>query len=215
MGGSIRRFIDVGANVGDWADAVLRASPSAEGILLEPSINASARLTSRFGNDRRIQMIAAAAGAAAGAVEFFEEPDAGVTSSVVPHQARGNAEPRRVPVLTLDAILAERGWDHVDVIKIDTEGYDDFVLAGAEGAIRDRRVDVIQFEYNAPWRDAGATLKRAMRRLSDGGYALYMLRPEGLFTLDDRYGEFFCLSNIVAIVPGREGGLASIVRGSM
>ena len=58
---------------------------------------------------------------------------------------------RRVPVTTVDNELSARGWQDVDFLKIDTEGYDLNVLLGASDLLARKGVKVVQFEYNATW----------------------------------------------------------------
>lgn len=53
-----------------------------------------------------------------------------------------------VPVVTLDRFLAETSYQTIDVLKIDTEGADTWVLEGASQLIKDKRIKHIFFEEN-------------------------------------------------------------------
>ncbi len=212
IGRDVHRFVDVGANVGDWSATLLEVAPAARGLLVEPSLDAGARLASRFRDDARVKLIAAAAGREAGEADFFEEADAGLTSSLLAHATRGPTQRRRVRVRTLDELLATEGWPSVDVVKTDCEGFDQFVLFGAAEAIRARRIGVIQFEYNDCWRDAGASLATTASFLKDAGYSLYLLRNSGLHRDWEKFGEFYLYSNFVALNPAWSGG-ERLVRG--
>ena len=55
---------------------------------------------------------------------------------------------RDVPVLTLDEHCAERGIDHVAVAKIDVEGAELDVLAGASGLLQAGVVDLLLVEVS-------------------------------------------------------------------
>jgi FkbM family methyltransferase len=199
---SLRVFADIGANVGDWTALVREHSPTAEGILFEPSTGALERLRARFDSASGLDIVDAAVGAEQGEAEFFEEPDAGEASSMVPGHTGPGSTTRRVRVTTLDAELARRGAERVDLVKIDAEGYDYEVLRGALGALRDQRLGVIQFEYNRPWARAGATLAGAIALLEGCGYDTFLLRGEGLRKIDHEfYGEFFDYANFVALSP--------------
>ena len=62
-----------------------------------------------------------------------------------------------VPVNTLDAQLASlgEGSTPILVLKVDTEGFDAHVLAGAEATLKSGRVLVVSFEYNFKVRGGG------------------------------------------------------------
>lgn len=53
-----------------------------------------------------------------------------------------------IPLYTVDAMLSSMGIPHVDVLKIDTEGYDAEVLNGALEALGRGAIDVLAFEYH-------------------------------------------------------------------
>jgi FkbM family methyltransferase len=198
----LRRFIDVGANVGDWSAAALELAPSARGIAVEPGEEAVARLRARLPD---LEIVTAAAGARSGRSLFFEQSGAGELSSMV----RGNClnggvsgAYRDVEVVTIDQLLERYGWDSVDFVKIDAEGYDAYVLRGAEQALAKQQLAVVQFEYNQPWAQAGSSLGGVLAQLSDAGYVTGALGPEGSRRYDyGRLGEFYRYSNFVAVSP--------------
>jgi len=80
-----------------------------------------------------------------------------------------------------DAELAARGWACIDILKIDAEGFDLHVLKGAASTLRERRVGIVQFEYNAPWAAAGSTLAHAREFLNACGYQIMLLKGDGLY----------------------------------
>jgi FkbM family methyltransferase len=56
--------------------------------------------------------------------------------------------PVRVPCISLAALLDERGIRHVDLLQIDTEGYDREILCGIDFEVM--RPTVIHFEHGLP-----------------------------------------------------------------
>jgi hypothetical protein len=104
----------------------------------------------------------------------------------------------------LDHELLQRGWAEVDFLKIDAEGYDFNVLLGATQLLARQAVKIIQFEYNASWAAAGATLTRARRWLASNGYHVYALCKSRLANLDPKAGEYFRYSNYVALSKAGE-----------
>lgn len=79
----IKTFIDVGANIGDWSQQIIASTGVKQALLFEPSKNAFARLVSRFGHTEGIVSLPAAVSDTVGTATFFEEPDTGVSSSLV------------------------------------------------------------------------------------------------------------------------------------
>ena len=199
----VQRFVDVGANIGDIS-ALVRSSAGhpVQGLLFEPSNSALARLRARFGDDPQIELVQVAASDTPGVMTFYEEPDAGVRSSLLPDCSWAGTVARRIPVSTLDREIEARGWDRVDFLKVDAEGYDFHVIRGAERLLSEQRVGVLQFEYHWEWLEAGSTLADAYRFLGDRGYRIYLLKGDGLHDFDRRrYGEFGTYSNFVAVSP--------------
>lgn len=199
-----RYIVDVGANVGDWLAQVVeeKAREPFSVLAYEPSAGAFEQLRGRFGADERIELVASAAGDAGGEIDFFEEAGAGKGSSIVQQFGPANRVKRRVPVVTLDEEIAARGWERIDLLKIDAEGYDMRVLLGAKNLLAQQRIGLLQFEYNRSWQIAGDTLFAALRLLEACGYATYVLKRDGLYTLNYAlYEEYFEYSNFAAVSP--------------
>jgi FkbM family methyltransferase len=204
----VARFVDVGANQGEWSLALLERAQAAEGIAVDAGAAAVQRL--RRVSNGRLAVVHAAVSEKVGETTFFEEPNAGEWSSLSPTAAR-NAMPRQVVVTTIDRLLEDAGWDRVDLVKIDTEGWDLHCLRGAVRAIAEQRVAMIQFEYNAPWVSAGSTLKAAIDYLASYGYEVRVLRPRGAEAFEyECHGEYFRYSNFVAFAPAAADWLPSV-----
>jgi FkbM family methyltransferase len=62
----------------------------------------------------------------------------------------GSANTVEVEVDTLDNYAADNRIDHIDVLKIDTEGADTWVLYGARDLLRNKRIKNIFYECNIP-----------------------------------------------------------------
>lgn len=210
------RFVDVGANVGDWLGMVragVDGRPFAA-LAFEPSRSAFDALQRRFGDDGRITLVEAALGASPGTLAFFEEPSAGRGSTLVADFMRTSGTTRTVTVRTLDDALRTAGWDRVDLLKIDAEGFDLQVLRGASAALARRAIGVLQFEYNRAWQLAGDTLRAAYLLLEAHGYRVFVLKRDGLYTLDYlRYEEYFEYTNFAAIAPERIARFEDRIRG--
>jgi FkbM family methyltransferase len=193
----VHRFIDIGANRGDWSAALLARNRTAVGIAVEPGEVALAQLRSRALPG--LSIVAAAAGDESGTAAFYEEPEAGETSSATGHHTI-DARRREVAVVTVPELLTLSGWDRLEMLKVDAEGWDFKVLAGATADLAEQRISLVQFEYGPAWVDAGCTLKAALDYLDSHGYAVFALTRGGAVRFDyGQFGEFFGYSNFVAV----------------
>lgn len=65
------------------------------------------------------------------------------------------------------------------IFRCDAEGHDLFVLAGAEQALREQRVSVVQVEY-AAWIQARRFLRDAFALVTPLGYTVGKVSREGI-----------------------------------
>jgi FkbM family methyltransferase len=210
------RFVDVGANVGDFTQLVLDANPAVEALLVEPGRDAGAALARRFGDRPNVSVVAAAASDAPGEAEFNEEPAAGVRSSLLPGYSDSQATTVTVRVTTIDDEVAARGWPGVDFLKIDAEGYDLHVVEGARRLLAKQAVGAVQLEYHWGWWLANRTLMGACALFDSYGYRVYAIRADGLYAYDAaRFQEFGGYANFVALSPAWARDLAALVKGSV
>jgi hypothetical protein len=79
-------------------------------------------------------------------------------------------------VATIDKEIETRFLGHVDMLKIDTEGYDLHVLRGARSSLGNKVFHIVQIDYNSPWAYANSILHEAIELLTECGYQLLLLR---------------------------------------
>ena len=137
-------FVDVGANVGAYT-ILACAAKGARGCCLEPVPSTFARLLDTLSINRlsgRVEALNVGASDAEG--ELWFTSDENCTNHVVPE-----GEPRdgavQVKVLPLDAVLANR---RPAVLKIDVEGFETFVLAGANATLSQPTLHSVIMELN-------------------------------------------------------------------
>ncbi len=154
--------LDVGANVGFFSWRAAEARPGARILAFEPESGNHARLAALL----HALGIAAetprcAVGARAGAATLYLRNS--VTHSLQADWHRdldAGAGTERVDVTTVDAECARRGIEAIDLLKIDTEGAEADVLAGAVEMLP--RTAHVVLEYHSPERrDACLALLRA------------------------------------------------------
>jgi FkbM family methyltransferase len=211
-------FVDVGANVGDWLAEITAQKRDSEfhAAAYEPSASAFAKLGERYGGNGNVMLRNCAVGDRRGEVQFFEEYGAGKGSSVVSEFVSSDGFTHRVPMVRLDDEITALGWDRIDFLKIDAEGYDMRVIAGAKNLLEQQRIGALQFEYNRAWQLAGDTLYSAIQFLRGFGYDVYVLKRDGLYTLNYAlYEEYFEYSNFVALSPRFADVKAQAFRGTI
>jgi len=161
-------FLDVGANVGTYT--IWAAELGAEVIALEPAPDTFRLLQENIAlNGYLITAVRAAAGDHCGTARFTAGLDAG--NSLAPDG------PVVTELVTVDSLIGDR---RLAGMKVDVEGFEIDVLRGAARALAQRRIDLIQVEWNQASRFAVGTDRRPVAELLAGyGYRLYRPDPTG------------------------------------
>ena len=141
------RVIDVGANLGQFAAAVLLAAPHARLDCFEPDPASHARLTATLaGTAAPCRGHQLALADHTGTATLHRHP-LSVMSTLHPDSAAPyTAGTVTVPVTTLDAALPDD--DPIDLVKIDVEGAESDVLAGAHRTLTRTRHLLIELSLH-------------------------------------------------------------------
>ena len=158
-------FIDVGANVGIYT--IWAVELGAEVIALEPADDTFALLQENIAlNGYQVTMVQAAAGDHCGTARFSAGMDS--VNSLDP------AGPVEAQLVTVDSLIGDR---HVTGMKVDVEGFEIDVLRGCARALAERRIGLIQLEWNeTSWLAVGTDRRPVADLLAGYGYELY--RPD-------------------------------------
>lgn len=148
-------IFDVGANVGQSVDRFRKYLPDAFIFSFEPSPGPFEELATKHANDRGIKCFNLGLGSCRGELPFFLNPDSGSNSFYKlnldgesfklgnTEEARKNHNATtlkeiisynteiRVSVNTLNNICLEEGVKRVEILKIDTQGFELEILRGA------------------------------------------------------------------------------------
>jgi FkbM family methyltransferase len=172
--------LDVGANIG-WFSllAAREVGPTGRVIAFEPDPNTYGLVTDSLEingyRDRAIVLKAAVADAPGEATFYRWAAHHGSNGLEINDDVRRafpeQVEEITVEVVTLDAVMANAGGS-VDVIKIDAEGAEPAVLAGAQRVLADNPNVRLLLEY----RTHCAPALRAMR---DDGFAIAVVTHDG------------------------------------
>lgn len=199
LGTRIKFFCDVGANVGDWSQECLAHSPNAHGVLFEPSLDCVEQLILRY-KSSNITIHQTAVSNYIGKASFQQQENCGTGSSFSNgYINKDKSIETQVNVLTLDYAFTNNN-QLINFLKIDTEGYDMFVLEGAKTLLENKRIEIIQFEYNSLWEYSGRTLSIALNFLQSFSFKVFILRKDGLYDFPiSVWGTDINYANFVAI----------------
>jgi FkbM family methyltransferase len=161
-------FVDVGANVGAYT--IWAAECGGEVMALEPAADTFGLLLENIAlNGYQVAAIQAAAGDRCGTARFTAGRDAG--NRLDPDG------PVKIRLVTIDSLIEGR---HVAGLKVDVEGFEIDVLRGCTRALSERRIGLIQLEWNAMSQLAlGADRRPVADLLAQHGYQLFRPDPQG------------------------------------
>lgn len=123
------RILDLGANIGMGAISLRCQFPGVKIVCLEPDPRNLALLEKNLeSNSVDAVIVAAAIGSVEGSLNlrFGYDPTCSALESSPMHHLGSQTI---VDVTTIPAVLADAGWDYVDLIKMDIEGTEDELLS--------------------------------------------------------------------------------------
>lgn len=192
-----RTVVDVGAAVGKWTVQVLEIFPEAQFLMVDPLKENESALKALTGAHPNVRYWSGAVGSHDGELEFHVHGD---QSSMFTSEWGKGVEIRRVPLRPLDALVQELGFGEIDGLKLDVQGAELEVLAGATETLKRCKVvqvevmfrhvyeraplahDIIRFFAEQGFRifDIASTFKRKDRALLQAD--LFFVKDDSLFT---------------------------------
>lgn len=204
---------DVGGNVGDWSELLIKAFPNNDLSALrlfvfEPTPATREGLAIRLApyRDGSITISPIALSEASGPARFAVMSESSGTNSLA-YDAMSLTDALDmldVETLTLDDFCSSRGVERINLIKTDTEGHDFSILKGAKGMLQAGRIDVYQFEYNHMWAYSHAFLRDVFLLIRETPYRLARMMPGHIELVDEWHPELdrFMAGNYLLLHPG-------------
>jgi FkbM family methyltransferase len=140
----MRVIFDVGANHGQSCTAYAAAFPQARIMAFEPAPASFAKLSTNVGSMAGLALFNMALGEEDGGLDMHISGTSAMNRVVRPGE---KAQATQVRARRMDSFCAEYGVDHIDFLKIDTEGHDLAVLRGCGDFLP--HIDFIQCEASA------------------------------------------------------------------
>jgi FkbM family methyltransferase len=165
--------VDVGASTGVWSETVSRIFPDARFLLFEPLYSLYVQ---RLAYMRKFappgEVFEVALGEAAGKVKFRVSSDLYGSTVLDPEDDGRGYQEISVPVTTLDEIQAEWKVQGRGVLKLDVQGAEHLVLAGAKSFLP--QVDVLIVELSLFSLMSGALgINEMLPLITDHGFEYY------------------------------------------
>lgn len=150
---NLRCVVDVGANVGQWASALLELARPGKLIMVEPGPAMFAQLREKFGGNSRIELQNVAIGDRDGTTTLRITRDTTGASVLPPREEMRDLvgsnwtveNEVECPIRTLDSLLA--GEKEISLLKIDVQGYEKETLAGAAATLAKTKFLLIELNY--------------------------------------------------------------------
>jgi FkbM family methyltransferase len=162
-----KHIIDIGANRGSWTRKALSYFPEADYTLVEPQDHLKVHIRDLLARGCKITWINAGAADQSGTLPFtisYRDD----SSTFDPTLADAGAAQVTVPVMTLDEIVSRASAPMPEIIKIDAEGFDLKVLAGASEVLGKTDVFFVEVTICCPGHEN--TLARVVRKMDEAGY---------------------------------------------
>ena len=170
--------VDVGANVGAWTASVLEAEPCARVLAVEPNEEARSQLEGRFGDEPRVRIDPRAVSSVPEMVEFRLTGSTHNASLLAPRPDMGRfyetttgwvvEEVVQVEATTLDALI---GDERVSLLKIDVQGAECMVLAGASSTLERTAAVLLEVNFIQHY-EGGADFPAVHLMMQEQGFVL-------------------------------------------
>jgi FkbM family methyltransferase len=172
LGSQPRTVIDVGAAYGDWTRACQTVFPSATFLLVEPLEEFAPFLRRVEADLPSVSWVAAAAASEAGSEQLRVHPDLVGSSLLTEAQESADVEPRSVRTATVDALVREHDASPPFLLKVDVQGNELDVLAGATQTLAEASLVILEVSF-FPFLVGGPQFDEVVAFMRAAGFMTY------------------------------------------
>jgi FkbM family methyltransferase len=188
------KILDLGAHIGTFSLAA--AALGCDVISVEASPHNVALLEASVTQNgfERIQVVSSAVSDHAGTLKFIENGPYGIVSS-----STVGLSTLEVPAITVDELIEEIGWGHVDFIKMDVEGSEVAAIQGMSRLLVRADAPTIVYESNGHTLQLfGETPNHLIAALERFGYQNYLVEPGRLVPVQSSDLQAECVVDYLA-----------------
>jgi FkbM family methyltransferase len=203
-GAPLATVFDVGANFGDWSLLAHRLLPAARIYAFELSPPTFEQLRQNTRDCGAIQAVNLGLSDRDGETTFYHYPDKPGETSLIAHPFQTSGFELKGQLRVGDEFCTEHGIQKIDLLKIDVEGAESFVLRGFEKMLTSGRISMIQFEYEKLNTISKFLLRDFYALLGGHGYTLGKIFPTYVDFRDYAFEhELLWGSNYLAVLKNR------------
>jgi FkbM family methyltransferase len=171
LGFAPKHILDVGANRGNWTRAAIKHFPNAHYTLVEPQDHLKSHIQDLLDRGYKIQWINAGAGDRSGSMPMNISPRDDSSTFVLTdrHGQTTGSQRTTVPVKTLNEIVSSSSAPAPEMVKIDAEGFDLHVLAGASALLGKTDIFLVEAVVCGNYENSVAEIVKFM---ANAGYRL-------------------------------------------
>lgn len=194
--------LDVGANVGQTASRLTQQFPAATLHCFEPMPSTFKVLQERWGGHPHVRCHQLAFGSRAGVAQMLDGADSAKNTLLT--TARPGSSTVGVQVSTLDIFSKQLGISNIDILKIDTEGFEGEVLKGASDLVDGQRIRFIVAECDFALRPETphGDFRQICELLQPRGYRVVALYCHGV------NGNGWGWGDVLFMLPSMKAGVA-------
>ena len=194
--------LDVGANIGNYTEAILKLAPHSKVFAFEPSLKARHKLEERFAESDSVRVVPFALGKTNyfGTLwaDFLGSGMSSLTKRKMVHFGIDFKESESVEVITLDS-WSKSNNIFPDIIKLDVEGHELDVLEGGIKTIASAKI--VQFELGGCNIDTRTFFQDFWYLFTECGFTIYRISTGGPIRISfySEIDECFRTTNYLAV----------------
>jgi FkbM family methyltransferase len=170
-------IFDVGANKGQSLDRYRKIFKNTLFYSFEPSLEAFKVLKLKYENFSTIKLFNIALGSEKKKKIFYEYKNNELSSFIKINKKFDETKKKiSVEIDTIDSIFKKNNLKKINLLKMDTQGYEEPILIGAKNLITGQKIDLIELEIIlGDYYDKSSSFKKIEDTLLSGGYRLLAL----------------------------------------
>ena len=170
-------IFDIGANKGQSIYRYRKLFNNSKFYSFEPSSTAFEILKSKYGNLNNVKLFNVALGSKKNKKLFYDYKNNELSSFIkINKKFKETKKDIFVKIDTIDSIFKKNNLKRINLLKMDTQGYEEPILRGARKIITEQKIDLIELEIIlGDYYEKSSSFKKIEDALSYGSYRLLAL----------------------------------------